>query len=166
VFLATDVDGVFDVADQVLCRRLPLLAEGRHQVDARDTAPCGKQAQFLVALVARVGGERGTPGMTDRERVTGRCDRVQRGALASMREVDQPSAGIDLLDQLAAESTQPRIGGLKAAVTDQIAAIVGQLVDAHAQPMEGIETFNGLAEGRRIQEKLILQFAWNCEGPE
>ena len=69
-----------------------------------------------------------------------------------MAEIDQHVVRIHAFDELAAELAEARVAGLEAAVADEIAPVVGELDDAHAEPAERIEPIEIFAERRGVLE--------------
>ena len=59
-------------------------------------------------------------------------ERVQAGLLAAVAQVEQHALGLQPLDHLRAEGRQALVVGHRGAVADRVAAVVGQLDDAHA----------------------------------
>src|SRR5262245_49301045 len=66
VILATDVDRMLEMTNQVLALRLTLGDEEGHQINAKHTAFVGKGAHLCVKRVPRVLDERPTSAMSNR----------------------------------------------------------------------------------------------------
>ena len=60
-------------------------------------------------------------------------DRLQDGAIPHVREVDQNPKFIHLADGGATDMAQTSIAGFPAAVTEQVAFVVGELYDPYTE---------------------------------
>ncbi len=152
VVLAADVDGVLDVADEVLGGRLTVAAEEGHEVDAYYATPLGEKAQLLVGLVARQVGEGRATGVGDGHGLLREGDGVRGGTVAAVAEIDEQALRVHRLDHLLTEAAQTGVAGLQTAVAQKIAPVVGELDDAHAEAAEDLDPVEIFAERCRILE--------------
>ena len=90
--------------------------------------------------------------MRDRDRLLRMLDRVERGAIADMREVDQDARAVHLVHDLAAEARQAGVVGLVAASAEVVLVVVGELNDADAHVGEQLDEMDAAVEQRGVLE--------------
>src|SRR5581483_193536 len=117
---------------------------GRDEIaDARDThdsTPGRHLADRFVGFAPRLIGVEGAAiGMSDEDRCLRDFESIERGAVAAMSDVNGHSHLIHPLDDGNAEIANAVIAPLRAPVTNQVAAVVGEQRDALPELIETID---------------------------
>ena len=139
VVFAAHLHRVLDVLDEVRRRRLATGSEERHRVNADDAALRRQQPQLLVGLVAGQVSERRASAMRHGDRFRRHRDRVGRGPASAVTEIHEHSQLVHATHHVTAEVAESRIAGLEAAVAKQIAHVVRELDDAHAEIVKDVD---------------------------
>ncbi len=134
---ADQLHDVIDVIDDVLDRgRLLAAHEHAHAGDAHHAALRRELADSLVGLEPRMVVERSTVRVRDRDRLRRELDRVQRRAVAAMRDIDEHADFVHGLDDLLAEIADAAVHAVRAPRAEQVLAVVSQLRAALPQLVE------------------------------
>ena len=125
--------------------------------DLDDAAFCGQRLQFLIRHVARMGGQRMNRRMRGDDRRARQFDRLKRGGLRGVADIDHQAEIIGAGDHGAAERRQAamfaafRVGAVaelllrQGAVGDIVVAVVNEAEIARAQTVIDIEQFGRTA---------------------
>jgi len=136
---ADEIADAIEVVEHVIDGRGLLVAdEHPDSGDAHDTAPLGHRPDRFVGLRARVPGERTAVRVCDEGWLSRDLDRIESGAIAAVREVDDHPDRIHLLDDCDAEIAEPAINPFRRTVSKKIPPVVGELRDPLAQPVESL----------------------------
>ena len=101
--------------------------------------------------------------MGDRDGTLGVLDRIQAGLLVAVRDVDEHSDLVHLLDDVAPVELRDAVGGiLPATGGDVVLHVVGELDDADAQAVKGLHQVDVVLEWRGVLESPHHRGAPRC----
>src|SRR5581483_8716103 len=119
---------------------------------ADHAAIVAQSAQHLGRLVALVREQAVGVGVSDRDRLLRMADRIQGGAIAHMRAVDQDADAVHLAHDLPAEPCEAGILVLIAASAELVLIVVRELDDPHPQIGKELDEADAPVEQIRILE--------------
>jgi hypothetical protein len=136
---------VVDVIEHVLDRRRFLRPhEHADARDAHDPAGRGHLPNRFVGLAARMSGHQGAAvRMRDQHRAFADLERVERRAVAAVRDIDGHPGLVHARHDRHAEIGQTVVAALGGSIADQIARVIGQLRDPLAGSVEQIDVLGG-----------------------